>query len=105
MNMLEYDYAKLGKEIGELVNKKQKAYGDSHGKAGDILRILYPNGVKPEQYDDMLTLVRIIDKMFRIATDIDAFGESPYRDLVGYGLLGLATKEVKKEVRKEPFPA
>ncbi len=42
----------------------------------------------------MLALVRIFDKMKRIATQKDAFGESPFKDIAGYGLLGaMAHKE------------
>jgi hypothetical protein len=83
-------YATLGLEIGRLVQEKQAAYGDSFGKAGDVMRILYPNGIPPEKMDDALCIVRILDKVFRIATDKDALGESPYKDIVGYGLLGAA---------------
>lgn len=83
------DYPKLGKEIGELVQSKQRSYGDSFGKAGEVLKLLYPDGVEPEQYGDMLTVTRILDKLFRIATDRDALGESPWHDIVGYGLLAL----------------
>lgn len=74
-------------EIGRLVAEKQKAYGDSFGKSGAILKILYPDGIRPEQYDDALTITRILDKLFRVATDKDAFGESPWRDVNGYSLL------------------
>lgn len=83
-------YATLGAEIGRLVTEKQKAYGDSFGKAGDVLRSMYPDGVKPEQFDDLLTITRVLDKLYRIATDKDAFGESPWKDIVGYGLLSVA---------------
>lgn len=82
-------YAKLGKEIGTLVDEKQIAYGNSFGKSEEILKILYPNGVTIDQYTDMLCLVRIIDKLFRIATQKDAFDESPYNDIAGYSLLGV----------------
>ena len=82
-------YEKLGQEIGKLVDEKQKAYGDSFGKSGALLCILYPDGVQPDQYKDMLAVVRIVDKLFRIATDKDAFEENPYRDIAGYGLLGV----------------
>ena len=33
-------YKKLGEEIGELVDKKQIAYGNSFGKSEEILKIL-----------------------------------------------------------------
>ena len=81
-------YEKLGCEIGRLVDEKQKAYGDSFGNAGRVLKILYPNGIPVEQYDRMMAVVRILDKLFRIATDKGAFGENPFSDIAGYGLLG-----------------
>ena len=82
-----------------MVDEKNQAYGNSFNKAGDILKIFYPDGIKPEQYSDMLAIVRIIDKQFRIATRKDAFGESPYKDITGYGLLG-AMKDLKEVYEK-----
>ena len=83
-------FADLGLEVGNLVAKKNKAYGDSAGTAGEMLKLLWPNGVPVEQYNDMLLLVRVWDKMKRIATDKTALGEDPWADITGYGLLGLA---------------
>jgi len=87
------EYEEHGASIGAMVALKQKAYGDSFGKAGDVLRILYPGGITPEQYDDLLSVARVVDKLFRIATDKDALGESPYRDIAGYGILGTVKGE------------
>jgi hypothetical protein len=80
-------YEQIGSDIGQLVDVKQAAYGDSFSKAPKILAILYPNGIKPEQYEDVLAMVRILDKFSRIATDKDALGESPWRDIAGYSIL------------------
>jgi hypothetical protein len=90
------DFNKIGAEIGALVTEKNKAYGDSFAKCGEFLRLLYPAGIQPEQYDDALAMVRIFDKQMRIATRKDAFGESPYRDIAGYGILGTAKDEVPR---------
>jgi hypothetical protein len=79
----------IGASIGALVETKQKLYGNSFGKSGDIMRILYPNGIPPEKLDDALTIVRIVDKLFRIATDRDALGESPWQDIAGYAILSV----------------
>lgn len=81
-------------EIARLVEEKQEAYGDSFGNSGKILKILYPNGVSVEQYDDFLAITRMIDKLFRLANKKDAFGEDPWRDILGYALLA-ASKEKK----------
>ena len=86
-------YESIGRNIGIVVDKKQVAYGDSFGKAGQVLRVLYPNGINPEQYDDALAVTRIVDKLFRIANQKDAFGESPYRDIAGYAILGVERGE------------
>ncbi len=80
-------YERIGQAIGEMVDEKQRAYGRSFDKSGQILRLLYPYGVKVEQYDDLLAMVRIIDKLFRIATNKGALGEDPWRDIAGYALL------------------
>jgi len=48
-----------------------------------------PNGIQVDQYDDLLTIARILDKLFRIANDPDAFEENPYQDIVGYALLAM----------------
>lgn len=88
------EFERIGLEIGSLVTSKNAAYGSAFEKAGDILRILFPNGVPPEKFTDMLAMVRVIDKLFRIATSKKAFGESPWRDIGGYSIL-----EVEKDER------
>lgn len=94
----------IGAQLGRLVSAKQAAYGDSFGKAGSVMRILYPEGIKLDQLDDALTLVRIIDKLFRVATDRDALGESPFRDIAGYSLLAVARTESRAAVRSIVAP-
>lgn len=89
-------YTELAKEIGALVDEKNKAYGNSFEQAGEFLKLLYPDGIKPEQYGNMLSLVRIFDKLKRIATDKDAFGEDPFSDIVGYGLLAVEKNKREK---------
>jgi hypothetical protein len=91
-------YEHLGTEIGQLVDEKQKAYGDSFNRAGDIMRSLYPNGISPDQYDDALAIIRIVDKLFRVATHggKDPMKESPGKDIAGYGLL-MARRHEREE--------
>jgi hypothetical protein len=80
-------YEDTGAEIGRLVDKKQKAYGRSFDHVGQILAIIYPSGIRPEQYDDLGGMIRILDKLFRIATQKNAFGEDLWQDVAGYALL------------------
>ena len=80
-------YKRIGETIGKLVDEKNKAYGDSFNKCGEFLKILYPDGVKPDQYSDMLGQVRVFDKMMRSATAKEALGENPWNDIAGDGIL------------------
>lgn len=105
-----HNYEEIGAEIGRMVAAKQAAYGDSFGKSGDVLRIIYPNGIRPEQYDDALAVVQIVDKLFRIANDKGAFGENPFKDISGYGILGAAQdktqpcRDTERRVPTSPIP-
>lgn len=82
-------YQRLGSEIGKLVDEKHAAYGNSFGSASAFLRLLFPQGVLPDRYEDLLYIVRIYDKIVRLVTNRDAFGESPLQDICGYSLLAL----------------
>lgn len=82
-------FQQIGTEIGKLVEEKNAAYGSAFQTSGDVLKIYFPNGVRPDQYTDLLLIARISDKLMRVASRKDAFGESPYEDIAGYGLLGV----------------
>lgn len=68
-------------------------------KQEGVIKILYPNGIELDQYDDMLAIIRRIDKMFRIATQRDALGENSWQDIAGYAIL----KAVQDERREKDF--
>ena len=57
------------------------------------MKVLYPNGIKPDQYKNLLTIIRILDKMFRMATSATDDEEYPELDICGYGLLAVINKE------------
>ena len=80
-------YEEHAASIGSLVDKKNRAYGDSFNQSYRILNVLYPSGVRLDQYKDMLAMIRVIDKLFRIATGKEALGEDPWKDIAGYAIL------------------
>jgi hypothetical protein len=92
----------IASDIGKLVEEKNKAYGSSFSKSGEILKILYPEGVRPDQYTDMLLIVRCLDKFFRISAEKYAFGENPWRDIAGYGICGTSVGPEKTEETSKP---
>jgi hypothetical protein len=75
--------------LGILLEEKNKSYGSAFSQSSEVLKILYPNGIQPDQYTDLLLTTRILDKLFRIANDKSAFNEEPWKDIAGYGILGL----------------
>jgi hypothetical protein len=92
------EYAAIGEQVGGLVAEKQIAYGDMIRGAQDLLRILYPDGIKPEQYADALLILRILDKIGRLTRgNKKAFDESPWRDICGYAILGAEQDERNNE--------
>ena len=81
-------YADRGRAIGAMVDRKQREYGDSYHRAEGVIRALWPDGIPVESYMDALAVVRVIDKLFRIAAGKQG-DEDPWKDIAGYGLLGM----------------
>jgi|10_taG_2_1085330.scaffolds.fasta_scaffold84504_2 hypothetical protein len=90
-------FLKKATEIGKLVEQKNLSYGNSFYKSEEILKVLFPNGIKPAQYTDLLALTRVIDKLFRIANQKKAFEESPWDDIAGYAILGSTSEDKEKK--------
>ena len=86
-------YEETGRRIGRLVKEKNEAYGDSFHKSAVIMLALFPNGIPTDKYQDALAIVRIIDKLFRLATRKDAFGENPMEDIAGYAIVSVGPEE------------
>jgi hypothetical protein len=83
------EFKKIGSDIGNLVEEKNASYGDSFNKSGDILRILFPNGIAVEKYREVLVITRIIDKLFRLSTNPNYNNENCWQDIAGYAILML----------------
>jgi hypothetical protein len=79
-------YENIGKAIGNLVDEKNAQYGDAFNKSDEFLKLLYPNGISVEQYSDMLAVVRIFDKLMRVANGNQG-NENAFQDIAGYGIL------------------
>lgn len=80
-------WLKLAGEVGEIVAAKNAAYGDSVRRSAIITQTLYPNGIAFDNIPAALLIVRMLDKMSRIANDPTFGGEDPPCDLGGYSLL------------------
>jgi hypothetical protein len=81
-------YESLGLAIGGVVDKKNAAYGDAFGKTEVFLKTMFPDGITPDRYGDVGLMIRMFDKLSRIATNNDPYGENPWEDCCGYAILG-----------------
>lgn len=79
----------LGASVGRMVGTKRIAYGNSTGVTAKIMKLLLPNGVKPEQYEDVQFANRIIDKISRRLASGNGDDEDAIKDGAGYFLLWL----------------
>lgn len=93
---------RVASEIGDLTASKNAAYGSSFATAGEALRLLAPDGLRPDQYGAALLVARIWDKLGRLITDPAAFGEDPLRDIAGYGLVGTVDAIERREAGAVP---
>ena len=86
----------LGTEIGKVLAEKNKSYGDSFSESVNVIEALFPSGIPKSAYPQLLTIVRMVDKLFRIATISQdpkySFSEGEvdaWQDLAGYSILAL----------------
>lgn len=81
-------YEELAVSIGRMTDEKSRQYGDSAQRAEAIMKVLYPNGVPVNAFKNALLVIRICDKLCRIATAAEGDNEDAWRDIAGYGLIG-----------------
>lgn len=109
VNDMRTDYAKKMqpiidkevKDLGTLLASKAEGYGPSWKTTAEVLAAFFPNGIPVNAYEDVLLLIRVLDKLARLANNLshnqgDPLGESPWKDLAGYGVIGVAKEEFKK---------
>ncbi len=86
-------FKQITTELGDLLAMKNEAYGSAFEKTTEILKLLYPKGITVEQYKDVHVIVRMLDKLSRIARDNDPMGEDPFKDIAGYAILAQVIRE------------
>lgn len=80
------DYESAGGLLGALVLEKQRQYGNALKRAAEMLAILWPDGLPVDQYLDACSVMRVIEKLSRVAAG-DLGDESAWLDIAGHGLV------------------
>ena len=92
-------FHEIATDLADLLDRKREAYGNNLQAAPVILEQLYPDGVKPSEYPTLLLVVRIIDKLSRLANGSGRFalGEDAWKDIAGYAMCALHDFEDRDE--------
>ena len=78
-------------DVAIIVEEKNREYGSAFQKVSHILSVLFPNGIPTSKYHDVAILVRVLDKICRIASANDKnVKKDAWLDITGYGLLRLS---------------
>lgn len=82
------NFIERGQKIGATVEAKSKQYAGTTEVAAGMMLCLFPEGIPTEKMGSALLLVRICDKMGRIAQGDGTGDEDAWGDIAGYGLIG-----------------
>ena len=91
------EFLDIASEIGNLLADKNRQYGDAYARMAHVLPIFYPQGVPPEQLLDAVFILRIVDKLMRVASAQGDDIEDPVKDIAGYAILRMREMRQDKE--------
>jgi len=74
-------------ELSSMLEDKNRKYGDSYAKMAHVLPLFFPNGVPADKLLDAIFILRIVDKLMRIASNQPDEDEDPIKDVAGYAIL------------------
>ena len=77
----------IASELAEMLSDKNRKYGDSYARMAHVLPMFYPDGVPGNHLLDAVFILRIIDKLMRIASAQSDDEEDPVKDIAGYAIL------------------
>jgi len=80
--------------LAAILDFKHSSYGRTFYKIPKILEILWPGGIKCEEYEQLLAIIRVLDKIARLSNNTQD-KEDPWSDIAGYGLL-MMKEEISK---------
>lgn len=87
----------MGEELVLKVSKKNADYGSAFEQINKMLLILFPDGIPPSKFRDATILIRMLDKVCRIANNNPKFfPEDSWDDIGGYALVAKVSHQKDK---------
>lgn len=85
------------REIYTIVSQKLTYYGPNTIEKGQaIMQNLFPDGIPVSKYPDALIIIRVIDKLCRLAESPESIKDA-WCDISGYGIRRVASMSREKE--------
>jgi hypothetical protein len=84
-------FVEAGEVISSMLGDKRDSYGDNLIVSGQFLKLLYPEGIPANAYPEVLVIIRLFDKLMRIANqhrspELWTEQETPWLDVAGYAI-------------------
>jgi hypothetical protein len=96
-------YEEIGSFIGSMVDRGNIAGSGTFHETAQVVHVLYPQRINPEQYDDLLAIIRMIDSMFMISREKKSSGKTPYyMDIVCHAIRKCQDLNVGVKKHEEP---
>ena len=97
--MKKVDVRSVACDVVVVVEEKNREYGSAFQKVSEILAILFPNGIPTNKYHDVAILIRVLDKVCRIANaNSKDVKKDAWLDICGYALLRLSEDDLNGKV-------
>ena len=80
-------YEEIGGFVGLMTDRKNAALHNVLNRSGEMIRILYPHGIRTDQYGDFLILNRIIDNMCQIPSGGPALAQEAWLEIACFALM------------------
>lgn len=90
MDAKPYPFQDAAKMVANVLTEKNASYGDATTVTASIAKLLWSEGIPVSQLDEALVVIRMLDKLCRIAKGTKFANEDAWLDLAGYALLVLA---------------
>lgn len=83
---IKMNFKEKALEVAEMLERKSEEYDAPYDSDNDFLKIMYPNGVAPDKYADMVLCLRLYDTLKKLTKS----GDTKYIEYIaGYGILAM----------------
>lgn len=102
--MHEGPHARLGADLGAAVDR-DAVEPNTRMATASTLKSIFPGGIKPEKYLELVSIIDTIRALHRVAIRNDHLGESPWGTIAVEGIAGAARDDARREFEEREMIA